>query len=107
MDIRGCDTSSQIVCPFCLARCRFVGDEERPFPFEGYGDFEVFRCLCGAMGSPSGDVGEAGWPLEDVEAALAALLNTDRGIMRVNLNYITQTDPPLLMLWAKRRMEEP
>lgn len=95
---------SEIVCPFCQARCPFVGTEDLPFPFEGYGDFEVYRCPCGAVGSPSGDIGEAGWPLDDVENALCnAILQAERGGCHVDLNYVTLTDPPMLMLWAKRR----
>jgi hypothetical protein len=98
---------SVIVCPFCEATCPLMGDEERPFPFEGYGDFEAYRCPCGAVGSPSGDVGEAGWPLEDVEGAVAALLSTVRGTMRVTINYVTNTEPPMLMFWGKARSGSP
>ena len=96
-------TSSLIVCPFCKVGCALIGDEARPFPFEGYGDFEVYRCPCGSVGSPSGDIGEAGWPLDEVEAALASILECARGTMRVDINYVTQTDPQILMLWGKRR----
>lgn len=94
---------SEIVCPWCRATCPLTGDEARPFPFEGYGDFEAFRCACGAIGSPSGDIGEAGWPLEEVEAALAAILEIPRGQMDTNLNHVTYTDPPMLMLWGRMR----
>ena len=99
---------SEIVCPFCQARHPFMGTEENPFPFEGYGDFEVYRCACGAVGSPSGDIGEAGWPLDDVEDALCrAILESERGACHVDLNVITHTDPPMLMLWAKRGASPP
>jgi hypothetical protein len=63
----------------------------------------VYRCACGALGSPSGDIGVAGWPLGEVEAALAAILESDRGTMQVTINYVTHTEPPLLLLWGKRR----
>ena len=80
-----------------------MGTEENPFPFEGYGDFEVYRCPCGAVGSPSGDIGEAGWPLDDVEEALCrGILQVERGACHVDVNYVTHTEPPMLMLWAKR-----
>jgi hypothetical protein len=96
--------TSQIVCPFCAATCPLTGDEARPIPFaEQYGDFEAYRCTCGALGSPSGDIGEAAWPLEQVEAALAAILQIPRGRAEVSLNHITLTDPPMLMLWMRRR----
>ena len=81
-----------------------MGDEARPIPFaEQYGDVEAYRCACGALGSPSGDIGEAGWPLEQVEAALAAILKIPRGRMEVSLNHVTHTEPPMLMLWGRRR----
>lgn len=32
---------SEIVCPFCQARSPLTGTVEQPFPFEGYGEFEV------------------------------------------------------------------
>jgi hypothetical protein len=96
-------SDSELVCPFCHARHPFMGTAEQPFPFESYGDFNVYRCTCGAVGSPSGDVGEAGWPLDDVEDALCrAILESERGACHVDLNYITLTEPPMLMLWAKR-----
>lgn len=98
------NTTSKIVCPFCAATCPFMGDEARPFPFVGYGDFEAYRCTCGALGSPSGDIGEAGWPLREVEAALAGLLKAPRGRVETTINYVTHTDPPMLMLWGRRRM---
>ena len=99
---------SEIVCPFCQARRPFMGTAEQPFPFEGYGDFEVYRCPCGPVGSPSGDVGEAGWPLDEVEEALCrGILQAERGACHVDLNYITLTEPPMLMLWAKRRASPP
>lgn len=94
---------SEIVCPFCSATCPLTGDEARPFPFEGYGDFEAYRCACGAIGSPSGDIGEAGWPLDAVEAALAGLLTVQRGGMETTINHVTYTHPPMLMLWGRRR----
>ena len=95
---------SEIVCPFCHARHPLTGTPEHPFPFQGYGDFEFYRCPCGAVASPSGDIGEAGWPLDDVEAALCRrILHAERAACHVELNYVTLTDPPMLMLWAKRR----
>jgi len=97
-------SGSLIVCPFCAARCPLTGDERRPIPFaEQYGDFEAYRCDCGALGSPSGDIGEAAWPLEQVEAALATLLKIPRGRAEVALNHVTGTDPPMLMLWMRKR----
>jgi len=99
---------SEIVCPFCHAPHPFMGTALHPFPFEGYGDFEVYRCPCGAVGSPSGDIGEAGWPLDDVENALCkGILQLERGACHVDLNYVTHTEPPMLMLWAKRRIPPP
>lgn len=95
--------TSEIVCPWCSAACPLIGDEQRPIPFEGYGDFEAYRCSCGAIGSPSGDIGEAAWPLEDVEAGLAGILKVSRGRIEIAINHITYTDPPLLMLWGRRR----
>lgn len=94
---------SEIVCPFCAATCPLTGDDARPFPFEGYGDFEAYRCACGALGSPSGDIGEAGWPLDEVEAALAGLLKVQRGKMETTINHVTHTNPPMLMLWGRKR----
>lgn len=94
---------SEILCPWCHAACPLRGDEAHPFPFEGYGDFNAFRCLCGAIGSPSGDIGEAGWPLDQVETAISGLLAIPRGRMEVTLNHVTLTDPPMLMLWGRRR----
>lgn len=93
----------EIVCPWCSATCPLTRDPDRPFPFDGYGDFNAYRCACGAIGSPSGDIGEAGWPLEEVEDALAGILEISRGRMDISLNYVTYTDPPLLMLWGRRR----
>jgi len=99
---------SEIVCPFCGHRQPLAGDALKPFPFEGYGDFEVYRCPCGAVGSPSGDIGEAGWPLDHVEEALCkGFLQAERGACHVDINHVTQTDPPMLMLWGKRRGSEP
>ena len=97
---------SDIACPFCAATCPLVGDDQRPFPFAGYGDFEAYRCICGALGSPSGDIGEAAWPLEEVEAALASLLKIPRGRAEVSLNHVTRTDPPMLMLWMRKRTRQ-
>lgn len=93
---------SALICPWCALTCPLVGDEARPFPFVGYGDFEAYRCSCGALGSPSGDIGEAGWPLDDVEAALAGLLEVPRGRMETTINHVTHTNPPMLMLWGRR-----
>lgn len=95
--------TSEIVCPWCQATCPLTGDEARPFPFEGYGDFEAFPCACEALGSPSGDIGEAGWPLDEVEAALAGLLRVQRGKMETTINHVTHTNPPMLMLWGRKR----
>ncbi len=81
-----------------------MGDEARPIPFaEQYGDFEAYRCACGALGSPSGDIGVADWPLEKVEAALAAILKISRGRTEVSLNYVTHTEPPMLLFWMRKR----
>lgn len=104
MDILGTSPQAEIVCPYCHATCPLMGDEAHPIPFaEQYGDFEAYRCACGALGSPSGDSGEAGWPLEAVERALAAILEIPRGLGEVTINHVTLTDPPMLMLWMRRR----
>jgi len=96
---------SEIVCPFCRSRHPFMGTPQDPLPFEGYGDLDLYRCRCGAVGSPSGDIGEAGWPLDDVENALCkGILQAERRVCHVHLNYVTLRDRPMLMLWAKRRI---
>lgn len=96
---------SEIVCHFCQHRRRFI-DPNDPFVFEGYGDFEVYRCPCGALGSPSGDIGgEAGYSLDHVEACLSTLLSVDRGRCRIDVNCITGTYPPIFMFWAKKRVD--
>ncbi|MGD0264281.1 MAG: hypothetical protein ABSD47_04890 [Candidatus Methylomirabilota bacterium] len=99
---------SEVVCPFCGHRTPLTGDPIHPFVFEGYRDFECYRCPCGAVGSPSGDIGEAGWSLDAVEQALCrGILQAERGTCHVDINYVTQTIPPLLILWAKRRPAPP
>lgn len=95
--------TSEVVCPWCHATCPLTGDKQRPFPFAGYGYFEAYRCPCGALGSPSGDIGEAAWPLEEVEAGLAAILKVPRGRVEITLNHVSLTEPPMLMLWARRK----
>jgi hypothetical protein len=95
---------SESVCPFCQARHPFRGTAEHPFPFTAYGDFEVYRCPCGAVGSPS--EGRRGGRLaaRRHEVTLCrGILHAEPGACRVDLNYFTLTDPLLLMLWAKRR----
>ncbi len=94
---------SLIVCPFCQATCPLMGDEAHPLTFHQYGDFEAYRCSCGALGSPSGDIGVASWPLDEVEAALAAILKIPRGRAEVSLNHVTRTKPPMLLLWMRKR----
>ncbi len=97
---------AEIVCPWCGETCPLTGDEERPIPFaEQYGDFETYRCDCGSLGSPSGDMGEAGLSLDDVEAALAAILKIERGEMETRINHVTHTRPALLMVWGRERRE--
>ncbi len=94
---------SEIVCPFCKARHPFLGTARQPLAFRRYGDLEVYRCPCGAAGSLSGDIGKAGWRPDQLEEALCrAVLQSERRACHVELNYITCTDPPLLMVWAKR-----
>lgn len=95
---------SEIVCPFCGHRCPLAGDPVHPSAFERHGRFDLYRCPCGAVGSPSGDIWVAGWPMDDVVQVLChGILEVERGACDLNLNYVTHTDPPMLMLWAKRR----
>ena len=97
--------TATIACPFCQTTCPLVGGEPQPFPLTEFGDFPVYTCLgCGAVGSPSGeDLWEAGSRLDRVETALASILACDRAKARIELNYVMYSNPPMLMLWAKRR----
>ncbi len=96
---------SEIVCPFCAARCPLMGTAETPFPFKGYGHFEVYRCPCGAVGLPSWDIGEDGWPRDHLQKlASKAAVEARLGDCDVDLDYVTHIAPPPVMLWAKRRL---
>lgn len=114
--------SGEIVCPFCQARRRLVGDgrsdivwqecyeegeegEEGDWTFTGQRLFHVYKCPCGAVASPSiCDALGAKWRLDDLEQALCSgSLDAEREECHLDLNYVSQTDPPLLLLWAKRR----
>ncbi len=94
-----------IACPFCQTSCPLVADKPQPLPLIGYGDIAVYTCpQCGAVASPSGyDLWGAGTRLEQVEAKLASILAGDRGAARVEIDYVMRTNPPMLILWARRR----
>lgn len=99
---------SETLCPFCDRREMFI-DNWDFFRLTEYGQFDFYRCPCGAVALPSdSDFWSAGWHLDAVEEALCTMgLGTERGDCRVELNPITGTDPPRLMLWAKARTGTP
>lgn len=97
-------TTSEFICPWCHATIPVASERKGSLFIAHERAFEAYRCACGAVGSPSGDIGEAAWPLDDVEAALAGLLKVPRGHMETTINHVTHTNPSMLMLWGRKRM---
>lgn len=95
---------SEIVCSFCQARRPFM-DPENPIPVIPHADFTFYRCPCWAVAAPAGsDPLCAGWDLDSLVSTLCSgILRSEPGACHARLNYITQTDPPLPLVWAKRR----
>jgi hypothetical protein len=95
---------SEIVCPFCQARRPLMGTAEVLFRLQEYGGFDVTRCPCGAVGFTSPTIDDPSWNVRPVKEVLCRLeLRAEPDDCDVDMNYITHTEPPRLMLWAKRR----
>ena len=94
----------EIVCPFCQARHPLMGTTSRPYPFGRSGDFNVYRCPCGAVGLPPDILNEADWTVHiRKELISCGFLQAESAACDVDMNYVTLTDPPMQMLWANRR----
>ena len=94
----------EIVCPFCHARRPLMGTRSQPFPFGRLGDFYVYHRPCGAVGLTSAILNEADMTVHNRKAVISCgFLQAEPADCEVDMNYVTLTDPPMQMLWAKRR----
>lgn len=95
---------SEIVCPFCQARRRVL-DPEGPFLFVGTGQDIVYKCPCGAVALPSAPpIGEpVRYFVAEEELLCRVYLKAERSTCEVDLNHVTHSEPPHLILWARRR----
>jgi len=99
---------SEICCPFCQARQPY-SDAPELWSETGAWGGPIYYCPCRAVGAPMGtDLWGAGWCVSEAEEALCGrFLETPRHACDVDLNSVTQTDPPRMLLWAKRRASPP
>ena len=94
---------SEIVCPFCGVVLPFV-DLWEVVTFLGTEDCKVYRCSCGAVAFPSdGPPGQGTWGWSEEQIAASEMLSEIvQGQWDRKVQEVRNTDPPLLMLWARR-----
>ena len=94
----------EIVCPFCEHRTPLMGDPSHPVVFEGDADFESYRCPCGAYAWPKEFLVDLeGIPDDTEDIQREWFLSTKCAPGHREVNYATHTEPPMLLLWSKRR----
>ena len=94
----------EIVCPFCGHRTPLMGDPSHPVVFEGDADFVYYPCPCGAFAwSKEMLVTLEAIPDDTEDIQCEWFLNQKHPLCHREVNYVTHTEPPMLMLWAKRR----
>ena len=94
----------EIVCPFCGHCTPLVGDPSHPLLFEADGDFMSYTCPCGAIaGSKDISMGLEMIPDDTDEIISEWWLKKKSPLCHSAVNYATHTEPPMLLLWTKRR----
>lgn len=96
----------EIVCPFCRARIPY-DDPNDPFDFREDGEIRFHQCgSCPAVASPS-SFPEWGWDVlsENMVRQFLCTMVTARSLDECQFvqDSITETDPPLRLLWVIRR----
>jgi len=95
---------SEIVCPFCGHRSPLLGTRRRPFPFRPAELLDLYDCRCGAIGFTSPTIDDPSWDVRPVKKVLCQLeLRAEPDDCEVVMNSITHIEPPVRMLWVKRR----
>ena len=98
----------EIVCPFCGHRTPLMGDPSHPVVFEGDADFVSYTCPCGATAWSKQILVDFEAISDDTEEIQCEwFLHTKYPLCHTAVNYATHTEPPMLLLWAKRRIPPP
>ncbi len=98
--------AQEIGCPFC--RVRIPNDDPNdPFDFREDGEFRFHQCgSCPAVASPS-CFQEWGWDIlpDDAVRQFLCTMVTARSLHECEFVQasVTGTDPPLRLLWVRRR----
>ncbi len=95
---------SKIVCPFCQARHSLMGTAFQPVPVGISGDFNFYNCPCGALGLTSHAIDGPNWDVRRAKDVISRLIpRVGVADCDVDMNRVTLIDPPMWMLWVKRR----
>ncbi len=95
---------SEIVCPFCDHGTPLMGTRSRQGTFRGPEPISLYDCPCGAVGFTSPTIDDPSWDVRPVKEVLCRIeLRSEPDDCDVGMNCITNIDPPMRMLWVKRR----
>jgi hypothetical protein len=95
---------SEIVCPFCGHCAPLTGDPSDPSVLKVDDYFLSYTCPCGAIGSSKEWLISLEAVPDDTDEIICEWWrNARRPLLHLASNYATHTEPPMLLLWAKRR----
>ncbi len=94
----------KIICPFCGHHTSLVGDPSHPLLSEGDNSLLVYTCPCGAMASSKEFMIFCEAITDDTDEIIREWwLGKKSPRYDSAVNYVTHTEPSMLLLWLKQR----